>query len=103
MYSQSEIPQEFLKSFDYDMQELMGNTVKLNKSADALADELKKSHEECKRLQADLRELQHDAQSLKGRQGEFEIEQSRLVKRSSEDMRTIQVRNHFNSVKRRSN
>lgn len=93
MNSQPAFPQELLASFDFDMQEMMGNTIKLNQAADDLGDELKKSGDDCKRLEARLRELEHHAQSLKGREGALTVEQSRLMKRSSEDMRTIQVCN----------
>ncbi|KXX82529.1 Liprin-beta-2 [Madurella mycetomatis] len=52
MHHQPEVPRDFLNSFDYDVQELISNTVKLNQSADALAAELKKVYGESERLQA---------------------------------------------------
>lgn len=93
MYRQSSIPREFLTSFDYDMQEMMSNTVKLNKAADTMAEELKQMHDEYKRLQAGITKLEQDSQAWKGRQYELEMEQMRLLEENNEDRRTIQVCN----------
>lgn len=91
MYRQGLVPRDFLISFDYDVQELVNNTVKLNQSADVLAGELKDAQLECKSLQAKISDLERDIQSWEERHEHLETAQSRLAARSSEDMKTIQV------------
>lgn len=102
LHRQSAVPKEFVSSFDYDIKELMGNTVKLNQSADALAAELKQAHVECEHLRAILAQaqdrmgdLEREARFWKDRDEKFEAMQSSFVARSAEDMQTIQVRNRL--------
>lgn len=98
MYGQSGIPPEFLTSFDYDIQELVANTVKVNKAADNLGFELKEALDECESLKARIRKLELDAKSWKGYREELEIERSRLLARSTEDMKAMKVCNRSNDM-----
>ena len=94
MYRQTSIPQEFLTSFDYDVQELMNNTVKMNQAIDHLASELKKALAEQERirgLEATIRDLEGDLRDYKERSQNAEKTLASIAGRSDEDMRTIQV------------
>lgn len=109
MHHQPAVPRDFLSSFDYDIQELMSNTVKLNQSADALAAELEKAYAESERLQAiigsqhvehqqfrskaeaAIRELECDVQSQQERRINAEAMLSSLEAQRSADMHKIQV------------
>lgn len=94
MYGQNVIPQEFLKSFDYDVQELMNNTVKMNQAVDRLTAELKKALAEQERvriLESTIRNLEGNLKDWKGRSQNAEKTLASMVGRSDEDMRTIQV------------
>ncbi|KAK4155058.1 hypothetical protein C8A00DRAFT_42288 [Chaetomidium leptoderma] len=93
MYRQPSIPQEFLTSFDYDVQELMNNTVKLNQAVDNLAAELKTAkgeQENIRGLEATVRGLKGDLKEYKERSQNAEKTLGSLAERSDEDMRTIQ-------------
>ncbi|EAQ91640.1 predicted protein [Chaetomium globosum CBS 148.51] len=93
MYSQNEIPPEFLKSFDYDVQELMSNTVKMNQAVDRLTAELKKALTEQGRvrtLESTIRNLEADLSDWKSRSQNAEKTLSCIAGRSDEDVRTIQ-------------
>lgn len=113
MHHQPEVPRDFLNSFDYDVQELISNTVKLNQSADALAAELKKVYGESERLQAimgsqhvehqqfrgkaeaAIHDLECDVQSQQERRLNAEAMLSSLEAQRTADMERIQVCKHF--------
>jgi chromosome segregation ATPase len=98
LYRQTSIPQEFLTSFDYDVQELMNNTVKMNQAIDNLAGELKKALAEQERirgLEATIRDLEGDLSDYKERSQNAEKTLASIAGRSDEDMRTIQVCHPF--------
>ncbi|KAK4120026.1 hypothetical protein N657DRAFT_580707 [Parathielavia appendiculata] len=93
MYRQIAIPQEFLTSFDYDVEELMKNTVKMNQALDSLADELKKTKAEQERvrsLEATIRGLEGDLEDYKKRAENSEKALASIAGRADEDMRAIQ-------------
>ncbi|KAH6613334.1 hypothetical protein F5144DRAFT_616306 [Chaetomium tenue] len=93
MYSQNAIPPEFLKSFDYDVQELMSNTVKMNQAVDRLTAELKKAlteQERVRTLESTIRNLEADLSDWKSRSQNAEKTLSCIAGRSDEDVRTIQ-------------
>ncbi|KAH6851260.1 hypothetical protein B0I37DRAFT_404900 [Chaetomium sp. MPI-CAGE-AT-0009] len=93
MYNQSAIPQEFLQSFDYDVQALMGNTVNMNEAVDRLTAELKKAFADQERihtLEATNRSLAADLKEWKERCQNAEKTLASIAGRSDEDMRTIQ-------------
>ncbi|KAL2184839.1 hypothetical protein L209DRAFT_773255 [Thermothelomyces heterothallicus CBS 203.75] len=93
MYRQNSIPHDFLLSFDYDVQELMNNTVKMNQAVDQLAAELKKDPDECERipsLEATIRGLESDLKDWKERALNAEKTLAGIAGRADEDMKTIQ-------------
>ncbi|GAB1313596.1 Liprin-beta-2 [Madurella fahalii] len=108
MRHQPDIPRDFLSSFDYDIQELISNTVKLNQSADALAAEVKKAYGESERLQAimgsqhvehqqfrskaeaTIHDLERDVQSQQERRLNAEAMLSSLEAQRTTDMQRIQ-------------
>ncbi len=94
MQRQSAIPKEFLKSFDYDVHELMNNTATMNQVVDDLAAQYKKVLNVLERvsgLEATIRALEGDVSDYKERAQNAEKAVSSLASRSDEDMRTIQV------------
>jgi predicted RNase H-like nuclease (RuvC/YqgF family) len=96
MYGQNVIPPEFLKSFDYDVQELINNTVKMNQAVDRLTAELKKAlaeQERVRTLESTIRNLEGDLKDWKERSQNAEKTLASIAGRSDEDMRTIQVCN----------
>jgi hypothetical protein len=96
LYRQPGVAQEFLTSFDYDVRELMSNTVKMNQALDTLADELEKAKaekESIRGLEATIRDLEGDLKDYKKRAENAETTLKSVAGRSEEDMRTIQVRN----------
>jgi hypothetical protein len=96
LYRQTAVAQEFLTSFDYDVRELMSNTVKMNQALDTLADELEKAKDKLERirgLEATIRDLEGDLKDYKKRAETSENTMASIVKQSEEDMRTIQVSN----------
>ncbi|KAK4101881.1 hypothetical protein N658DRAFT_523542 [Parathielavia hyrcaniae] len=97
MYRQNAIPKEFLMSFDYDVEELMKNTVTMNKSLDSLADELKKKkarpdgEQECARgLEARIRDLEGDLEDSRKREENSQRALANIAARADEDLRAIQ-------------
>ncbi|KAL2157827.1 hypothetical protein VTH06DRAFT_5096 [Thermothelomyces fergusii] len=94
MYRQDSIPLDFLLSFDYDVQELMNNTVKMNQAADRLAAELKKGPDGDERvpsLEATIRGLESDLKDWKERALNAEKTLASIAGRADEDMKTIQA------------
>jgi len=94
MYRQNLIPRNFLLSFDYDVQELMNNAVKMNQAADQLAAELKKAlakQESNGNLEATVLRLEADVRDWKERALNAERTLAGIARRSDEDMKTIQV------------
>ena len=94
MHAQNAIPPEFLKSFDYDVQELISNTVKMNQAVDRLTAELKKAlteQERVRTLESTIRNLEADLSDWKSRSQNAEKTLSSIAGRSDEDVRTIQV------------
>lgn len=95
MHRQGVVPHDFLMSFDYDVQELMNNTVKMNQAVDELAAELKKDPEENERIQyleATIRNLESDLNDWKERALTAEKTVTDLAGQADEDMKTIQAR-----------
>ncbi|KAL2195700.1 hypothetical protein P885DRAFT_40155 [Corynascus similis CBS 632.67] len=93
MYRQNLIPRNFLLSFDYDVQELMNNAVKMNQAADQLAAELKKAlakQESNGNLEATVLRLEADVRDWKERALNAERTLAGIARRSDEDMKTIQ-------------
>lgn len=90
-------------AFDYDVQELMHNTVKMNEAVDKLAAELKKAigeQERIRGLEATVRDLERDLAEYKERAQSAERTLASLASRTEEDMRAIQVRSHYQLCKR---
>ncbi|KAL2155552.1 hypothetical protein VTH82DRAFT_294 [Thermothelomyces myriococcoides] len=106
MHRQGVVPHDFLMSFDYDVQELMNNTVKMNQAVDELAAELKKDPEENERIQcleATIRNLESDLNDWKERALTAEKTVTDLAGQADEDMKTIQFLNeqlHQNEMAR---
>ncbi|KAL2134056.1 hypothetical protein VTI74DRAFT_1112 [Chaetomium olivicolor] len=94
---QAAIALDFLVSFDYDVQELMNNLIKMSQMMDGLATEAKKLQLELEGIEGDkrgleatIRDLEGDVKDWKERYQKSETLMSSLAVRSEEDMRTIQ-------------
>ena len=97
MYHQPSVPKEFLMAFDYDVQELIHNTVKMNEAVDKLAAELKKAigeQERIRGMEVTIRDLERDLADYKQRAQSAERTLASLASRTEEDMRAIQACNH---------
>ncbi|KAL1837164.1 hypothetical protein VTJ49DRAFT_4194 [Mycothermus thermophilus] len=94
LYAQPGVPKEFLTAFDYDVQELMNNTVRMNQAIDIMAEEIKKSafsYEQRITARNDkIRELEYELQQWQNRHENSERTVASMLNRSEEDMRTIQ-------------
>ncbi|KAK4239051.1 hypothetical protein C8A03DRAFT_32906 [Achaetomium macrosporum] len=97
LYRQPALSREFLTSFDYDVQELVKNTVKLSQANETLAAELKKVQTAVnsvvpgnRGVEAKIRDLQAELEDWKERSKKTEKAMSVLVAKNDEDGKTIQ-------------
>ncbi|SPQ20552.1 3c1c125b-bded-4642-9d05-df9f32c32def [Thermothielavioides terrestris] len=92
MYRQPAVPTDFLASFDYDLQELVGNTVKMDQAVDTLAAELKNALADLDRvreLEATIQDLRREVEAWKQRHAECKHAATTMAARNEEDIRRI--------------
>ncbi|KAL2020778.1 hypothetical protein VTK56DRAFT_7976 [Thermocarpiscus australiensis] len=90
MSRQPSISEDFLTSFDYDIQEMINNTVKINQAADVLANDLRKAQLECERLQVDLNTQQAENEQLCNRADTEIRDLKREIKSLKEQRQTFE-------------
>ncbi|KAK4236557.1 hypothetical protein C8A03DRAFT_35526 [Achaetomium macrosporum] len=101
LYRQPALSREFLTSFDYDVQELMKNTVKLSQAHETLAAELKKIQTAVnsvipgnRGIEAKIRDLQAELEDWKERCKKSEKTMSVLVARMAVRLRLSMKSQH---------
>jgi hypothetical protein len=102
MYRQPAVPTDFLASFDYDLQELVGNTVKMDQAVDTLAAELKNALADLDRvreLEATIQDLRREVEAWKQRHAECKHAATTMAARNEEDIRRIKVCQHARALR----
>jgi hypothetical protein len=100
LYRQPGLSREFLAAFDYDMSELVRNTVKLDAAHEALARDFKALESAVNNVlpgsnasaEAKIQRLQGGLENWKQRCERSEKAMANVVARSDDDRKTIEVR-----------